>query len=290
MRVVLIGANGQLGSAVRLVLSSSPGVELRALTHVDLELCDDRATRGLLCEARPDLVINTAAYHRVDDCEDNPVRAFEVNTYAALHLAKICRDLDAELVHLSTDYVFAGDKVGGYSEDDLPNPLNAYGVSKLAGEYFVRHLCPKHFVVRSSGLFGIAGSRGKGSNFVELMLRLAQEGRDIRVVDDQVLSPTYTVDLARAIVWLVATKRYGFYHISNAGRCSWYEFARKIFELSGLSPKLSPTTTAAFGARARRPACSVLRNTAFEALSGSSLRPWPEALAAYLVERASSVA
>jgi dTDP-4-dehydrorhamnose reductase len=150
----------------------------------------------------------------------------------------------------------------------------------------VRYTAPRHFIVRSSGLYGVAGSRGKGGNFVELMLRLAAEGKDIRVVDDQVLTPTYTVDLARNIVQLIRTPNYGLYHITSSGSCTWYQFAAKIFEISGIKASLSPTTTEAFGARASRPLYSVLANGALARLGLDDMRPWEESLSAYLEERA----
>jgi len=241
--------------------------------------------RRMLTEVMPDVVINTAAFHRVDDCEDQPEKAFKVNTYAMRNLAQICLDLDCALVHISTDYVFGGEKRTPYTEDDAPNPLNVYGVSKLAGEYFVRNICPKHFIIRTSGLYGVAGSSGKGGNFIETMIRLAKEHKPIRVVNDQVLTPTYTKDLAPKIKELLQTEAYGLYHITNSGQCSWYEFAGKIFELLDLKPDFSPTTTDEFRAKARRPAYSVLAHNKLKRLGLDDLRPWPQALKAYLEEK-----
>lgn len=281
----MIGANGQLGTDVVEVLRDW---DLIPLTHRDLELCDVVDTRKVLSEADPQLVINTAAFNRVDDSEDEPSKAFQVNTYAVRNLAQLCAELDCRLLHVSTDYVFGGEKGTPYTEDDAPNPLNVYGVSKLAGEYFVRNLCPKHFVIRTSGLYGLAGSNGKGGNFVETMIRLAHEGRPIRVVDDQVLTPTYTKDLAQALEQLVRTDAYGLYHITSSGQCSWYEFAARIFELLGLAPDFGPATTAAYGAKARRPAYSVLAHHKLKQLGFDDLRLWPEALETYLKEKGHS--
>jgi dTDP-4-dehydrorhamnose reductase len=236
----------------------------------------------------PDIVMNMAAFHRVDDCEDNPEKAFQVNTIAVADLARICRDLGATLLHMSTDYVFGGDLNWRrpYTEANLPWPVNVYGVSKLSGEYFVKSLCPKHLIVRTSGLYGTTGSGSKGGNFVELMLRLAREGRPIKVVNDQCLAPTYTVDLATRIVDLVAGGHCGLYHIANAGSCTWYEFATTIFELAGQSPQLSATTTEALAARANRPRYSVLASQQLNNIGLADLRSWPEALAAYMSARA----
>lgn len=287
-KVVIIGANGQLGSDLFPTFDSrSKEFQVVPLTHKDIELCNHSGTRVLLTRLGPDIVMNTAAYHRVDECEDNAEKAFQVNAIAVHNLALVCRDLDAVLVHMSTDYVFGGDRDRRtpYTEEDLPWPLNVYGASKLAGEYLVRTICPKHFVVRSSGLYGVAGSSGKGGNFVELMLRLAREGKPIRVVNDQVLSPTYTEDLAHKIKQLLHTEAYGLYHLTNNGQCSWYEFAAKIFELMGLEPDFEPTTTAAFGAKAHRPVYSVLAHDRLKRIGLDELRPWMEALYAYLVEK-----
>lgn len=282
MKVLIIGANGQLGNDL---VKAFQGEELIPLTHKDIEICDYARTREILTKAKPDAVINTAAYHRTDECEDNVQKAFEVNAFAVRNLAQVCQDLGCTLVHMSTDYVFGGEKATPYTEDDLPNPLNVYGVSKLAGEHFVRNICEKHFIIRSSGLFGVAGASGKGGNFVETMIRLAKERKPIRVVDDQVLSPTYTRDLAQKIKELLRTEAYGLYHLTNSGQCSWYEFASKIFELMNLKPDLAPTTTAEFGAKARRPVYSVLAHEGLKRLGLDDLRPWPEALRAYLKEK-----
>ncbi len=236
-RVVVIGANGQLGTDLVKVLDDR---ELIPLSHSDLDICDFVYTRTRLSQIRPTVVINTAAFTRVDDCEDEVSKAFWVNAYAVRNLAQVCADLNCVLIHISTDYVFGGEKHTPYTEDDAPNPLNVYGVSKLAGEYFVRNICPKHFIIRTSGLYGVAGSSGKGGNFVETMIRLAQEGKPIRVVTDQVLTPTYTKDLSQKIKELSQTGAYGVYHITNSGQCSWYEFAAKIFELLDIEARFRP--------------------------------------------------
>lgn len=279
LRTVILGAGGQLAYDLQRAMADWDLVPLR---HADADICDYPQVRQVLAELEPQIVINTAAFVRVDDCEDQVEKAFQVNTYAVRHLAQVCSELDCVLVHISTDYVFGGEKRYPYTEDDPPNPLNVYGVSKLAGEYFVRNLCPKHFVVRSSGLYGVAGSSGKGGNFVETMIRMARRGKSIRVVDDQVLAPTYTKDLAEKMKELVQTDAYGLYHITNKGQCSWFEFTVKVFELSGLEPNLAPTTTADSGAKARRPAYSVLRNAAIERVGAHKMRSWPDALIAYL--------
>lgn len=284
MKILLIGANGQLGSDLVKAMADQ---ELIPLTHADIEVTDEGQVQAALARHRPDVVINTAAFHQVDLCEGEVERAFRVNACAPRLLALACREHDAVLVHISTDYVFGGDATRRtpYVETDCPAPLNVYGLSKLAGEHFIRYLWPRHFIVRTSGLYGLAGSSGKGGNFVEGRLKQAREGRPIRMVADQVLTPTYTLDLARAIRRLVETDHYGLYHITNAGQCSWYEFTARILELSGLQAELTPQTTAESGAAARRPAYSVLENAALQAIGLDEMRPWQEALAEYLQAR-----
>ncbi|MGQ9626026.1 MAG: dTDP-4-dehydrorhamnose reductase [Anaerolineae bacterium] len=282
MKAMLIGANGQLGSDLVKALQ---GEELFPLTHQDVDICEPVGLRAILRCYRPDIVLNMAAYHKVDECEINPEKTFAVNVYGVRNLALACREYGCTLLHMSTDYVFDGRKGKPYVETDTPNPINVYGISKLAGERFVRYFLKRYFIVRTSGLYGLAGSSGKGGNFVELMLRLAEEGKDIRVVNDQILSPTYTLDLAYQIKALIETEHYGLYHATSQGECSWYEFAAKIFELSGLTPSLSQQTTAESGARATRPAYSVLENAALKRIGLDLMRPWEEGLADYLQAR-----
>ncbi len=285
-RVAVIGAAGQLGSALVTVLEAR-GLEPIAFTRGTLDVCDHDQASAKLREAKPDAVVNTAAYLAVDLAEDEVAQAFEVNAVAAKHLAHVTKALDVPLVHVSTDYVFGreGARSTPYTELDAPGPQGVYGTSKLAGEYFVREYAPKHFVVRSAGLYETIGSRKKGGNFIETMLRLAAAGRALKVVSDQVLTPTYTPDLAAGIADLLTTDAYGLYHLTNAGSCSWYEFAAAIFALAGVDADLSPTTTAEYGAKAPRPAYSVLDNTKAIDAGVTPLRPWRDALEAYLQRR-----
>jgi dTDP-4-dehydrorhamnose reductase len=291
--ILVTGASGQLGSDLVEVLPDASGV---SLTRADLDVTDPAAIERTLETHAPAWVINTAAFHRVDDIEKDPEatrQAFLVNAAAVHHLARACTRHRARLVHLSTDYVFSGGQDGGptgpYSEDAVPAPMSAYGLSKLAGERLI-HLAASerpveaHVIVRSSGLYGVMGSAGKGGNFVETMLRLAREGKPIRVVNDQVTTPTFTRDLAEGIARLVAARPPGgVYHLTNSDACTWYEFARRIFTLCGLAPSLTPVSSAEFGAPARRPSPNgALANTLAPALGLPPLRPWPEALEAYL--------
>lgn len=284
MKVLLIGSNGQLGSDLVRTITD---VELIPLTHRDVDVCQPVGLREILRHHVPEVVINTAAYHKVDECETNIEKTFAVNTYGVRNLALACKEEGCALLHMSTDYVFGGDakRRTAYAESDTPYPVNVYGIAKLAGEYFMRYILERYWIIRSQWLYGVAGASGKGGNFVELMLRLAREGRDIKVVNDQVGTPTYTLDLACKIAHLIKTTHYGLYHITNAGECTWFQFARKIWELSGLNPKAEPTTTASFGATATRPVYSVLDNAGLRAIGLGYTRPWEDALAAYLQAR-----
>jgi len=283
VKYAVLGAAGQLGRDLCPRLAG----EVVPLTRADADLTQRGALRKLLDGLRPDVVINCAAYNFVDRAEDEPDAAFAVNTWAVRELAVACNELGAVLVHFSTDHVFGLDAMRHtpYAEDDAPGPVSVYGLSKLSGEYFVRALCPRHFVVRTCGLYGAWGSGGKGGNFVETMLRLTRELRSVRVVSDQVCTPTYTVDLATAVVSLLKTGTFGLYHVTNAGACSWHEFARTIFELEKLEVDLTAIGSTEFGAKARRPAYSVLEAAAYRELGLPALRSWQEALAAYLTER-----
>lgn len=277
MKIAIIGADGQLGTDLCKVI---PKQEQIPLTIKDINITEESLVDRILAKYRPDIVVNTAAYHKVDDCENNVGIALKVNAVGARNLALACRKINSALVHISTDYVFSGDKGSPYSIEDTPNPMTAYGISKLSGELFVRYILPEHFIVRSSGLYGAAGCLGKGgTNFVEGMLKRAAAGEKIKVVTDEIVAPTYTFDLAGKIYELAKTKNFGLYHVSNSGQCSWWEFASKIFELLNLKVKVDKTVAADFKVAAHRPQFSVLKNNI------NPLRPWQEALKAYLIEK-----
>jgi dTDP-4-dehydrorhamnose reductase len=283
-KVAIIGSAGQLGTDLAAALYLNKDIELFLLDHSSVECADKLSVEKALFNIHPDLVINCAAFVRVDVCEVQPERAYSVNARGAGHVAQACSDIDATVVYISTDYVFDGGKSSPYAEEDPPNPLNVYGKSKLEGETFVGDLCPKHFIVRSSGLYGLRqGSKGGLAwNFVETMLKLADKGGPIRVVDDQTLAPTFTKDLAGAIAELIETDRYGTYHITNSGECSWYEFGKAVLEISGLSPDYGRISSKEYGARALRPAYSVLDNSLIHQLGIAPLRAWGDALREYL--------
>jgi dTDP-4-dehydrorhamnose reductase len=283
MRYAVLGAAGQLGRDLCPWLSG----EVVALTRADIDLTRPDTIRTRLAALHPDAVINCAAYNFVDRAESEPAAAFAVNAWGVRELALVCRDLDAILVHFSTDYVFGleTNRRVPYTEQEAPGPVSIYGLSKLAGEYQVRSHCPRHFVIRTCGLYGVWGSGGKGGNFVETMLRLAGEGKPLRVVADQTCTPSYTADVANATAALINTQRYGLYHLTNQGSCSWHELARTVFALAEVKANLEPINSQEYGAAARRPGYSVLSTRAYEALGLLPLRCWQEAVAAYLHER-----
>ena len=284
MKVVLIGSNGQLGSDLLKVFQAA-GDTVVPLTHAQLDVCSEERIAVVLADAKPDVVVSTAAYHRVDECEKRAALAFEVNGSGAMNLAQACNRSGAVLVHFSTDYVFGGyDKRTPYEETDRPAPVNVYGTSKVVGELLIPAYTDRYFVLRVCGLYGIAGSSGKGGNFVETMLKKALAGDAIRVVDDQILTPTYTVDLAEAVRKLLLTEKYGLYHLSSEGQCSWYDFTRHIFDSAGIQAQLSPVKSSDFPSPVKRPSYSVLSKAKFQGL-GLSIPSWKDALPRYLHER-----
>lgn len=280
-KAVIIGSNGQLGHDLLRAAEGGPW-EVIALTRADFDVCDIERASSVLGGLRPDLIIDLAAFHKTDVCEDQPGPTFAVNAVAAHSLATEAARLGAAFVYVSTDYVFAGDEPTPRVETDRCAPQGIYGISKFAGERLVMGSNPNAYVFRVSGLYGVAGASGKGGNFVETMLRLGREGKPLRVVDDQVLTPTFTVDLADMMWRVLDCGKPGIYHCTSAGECSWHDFAAEIFRQAGLTVELSRQSTAESGARAPRPAYSVLDNKALRGLGLKDMRPWQEALADYL--------
>ena len=286
MKVFLIGVDGQLGTDIEQCFTSK-GIEVHGLVGLkEIDICDYDDSFDKIRNSRPDLVINTAAFHNVDLCEDEPEMAFKVNVGGVKNIAGICREMDIPLMHFSTDYVFDGNKSSPYLEEDCPRPLSIYAISKHGGERVVQYMLNKYYLIRLSGLYGHAGCTGKGNmNFIETMLKLAESKKEIRVVDDQVLTPSSTVDVAEKLSELIMTGKYGLYHMTNTGSCSWFEFACKIFELMNINIDVVPVSSEGFGAKAIRPGYSVLSNTNLRKIGIKDLRSWKEALKNYISSR-----
>ena len=279
MRIAIIGAAGQLGTALQACLRG----EIVPLTHAEIEITDPRRVDAALAAARPDCVINCAAYNFVDRAEDEPDAAFAGNAQGPRNLARWCATANAVLVHVSTDYVFGSDidRILPYCETANPGPQSVYAASKLEGEQFVRADLKRHFIVRTCGLYGRASSEGKG-NFVKTMLRLAKERPELSIVDDQHCTPSYAVDVAAAIARLIETDHYGLYHATNDGATTWYKFAREIFHRAKIGIKLRPISSSEYPQKAKRPGYSVLDCGKLVGVVGSPLPQWQDALARYL--------
>jgi dTDP-4-dehydrorhamnose reductase len=282
LRIIVIGADGQLGSDLMRALDSR---ETIGLLHSDIEVSDAESVERAINKYKPYLVINTAAFHNVPQCEKDDLKSFMVNALGPKYLAISCRKYNCRLLHISTDYVFDGRKGAPYVENDPPAPLNVYGISKLMGEYYIKSIMDKYFIVRTSGLYGIHRCKAKGGNFIDTMLRLAKEKDEIKVVSDEILTPTYTLDLAQQIKELINTDYFGLYHITNEGCCSWFEFASCIFEFLNMEVNLKKTTVSEFGSPVRRPTYSVLENNRLKELKINNMRHWRDALRSYLEER-----
>ncbi len=280
-KILLIGKTGQLGSEIMKDVFSF-GFEIVGFKQEELDITNHLQMKEKIEKIKPNIVINTSAYQVVSMCQENPMVAMAVNFIAVLNLARICKENDIIFVTYSSDYVFDGTKGVPNEEDNAPNPLQMYGMSKLAGEYAALHAYPDGvFVIRTCGLYGgKIGSPQKG-NFV---LNIIKEARDKEVVEvsvEQMVSPTYTGDLSRATLKLLNSKaKFGIYHLVNEGECSWYEFAREIFKLAGVTKELKPINRGGVDGKIKRPKFSALKNTKAKAL-GISLPPWQEGLKSY---------
>ncbi len=270
MRVLVTGSNGQLGLELAGILPER-GHEVVAFAREGLDVADPEAVERALEENSPEVIINAAAYTDVDGCEEERDLAYCVNALGPRNLAQVCERRGCQLLHVSTNYVFDGESERPYEPFDPPKPISAYGRTKLAGEEHVMRLTNRWYVVRTAGVYG------RGRNFVRTMLRVAGERDSLKVKDDEFISPTYARDLAEGIVGIIEAGRYGLYHLTNAGSCSWYEFTREIFRLAGVETEVIPIPGSQYPLPAARPANGVLSSP-----GGPELRHWSEALADYL--------
>jgi dTDP-4-dehydrorhamnose reductase len=288
--VAVIGARGQLGTDLVQTLERAGRYQVHAFGHGEIECTQPASVHDVLRAIRPQVVVNCAAFVRVDECEDFPATALAVNSLGALHVARACATIEALCVYISTDYVFDGAKDAPYTEDDPPDPINVYGISKWAGEALVRQACPRWLIARTSSLFGKAGSRSKGGNFVERVLSKARQGHDLTIVQDIWSSPTYTRDAADALEYLLRNGSTGLFHIANEGGCSWFEFAERATAILGLRCRIAATLASEYPMKARRPRDSRLASTRSSTGVKKILRPWHQALEAYLRENNSHAA
>lgn len=282
-QVVVIGSTGQLGTDLVAALDRASTLQPVALTHHDVEVTDFESVVGALADTDPIAVVNCAAFHRVDDCEDEPETAFAINAAGAFNVARAAGERDAVPVFISSDYVFDGAKGTPYVESDPVSPLSVYGVSKVAGESVV-HTTGPALVARVSSLFGIAGASGKGGNFIETILGRARADGKVTVVDDIIMSPSYTRDVAENLVKAIETGVTGTLHLANEGQCSWHELASAAITAAGISAEVEPTDSSTYPSKARRPSYSALGSERDESL-GITRRHWTDALNAYLVEK-----
>jgi dTDP-4-dehydrorhamnose reductase len=281
-KVAIIGADGQLGSDLFEELGQK---HAKPLYYPDFDLTDPVRVENILCRLNPDVVINTAAFNRVDESESNPLEAFKINAIAVRDLARVCRKLGSILVHFSSDYVFSGTKKSPYTEQDSPHPLSVYGLSKLSGEIFVFNELRRFYLIRTCGLFGKAGCWGKGRNFVDAMVDVAENKKPVYVVGDQTITPTATSELSKRVIELLSTDKYGLYHMTNEGQCTWFELAREIFALLQKDVQLTEVDSETYGAAARRPAYSVLSNRKAYRAGVHPFSPWREALKIYMKKK-----
>jgi dTDP-4-dehydrorhamnose reductase len=276
LKALVTGAGGQLGRELVPRLRRGP-VESR--TRAELDVTNAAEVAATVRSARPDVVINAAAYNKVDAAEADPAAAMAVNATGVLHLARAAAEVGALFVHVSTDYVFDGAQSRPYLEEDPPRPINVYGISKRAGEMMLEAVGAPALLVRTSGVFGPGGSRAKGGSFVDRILERARSGAPLRVVGDQLFSPTYAPDLAAAVVGLIDRGARGLVHVASEGACTWHDLAVAALALAGVQADVERIEAASLAAPARRPPYSVLATARYRELGGPPLRPWREALA-----------
>jgi len=277
MKILITGANGQLGRELTKQYKEKKDIQLILTGSSDLDITNLKAVYRFVNERKPDVIINCAALTAVDKCETEIDMAYNINTIGPKNLAAAANGVGAEIVQVSTDYVFAGNINKSLTEFDEVDPQTIYGKTKLAGEIFVKSHNPKYYIIRTAWLYG------DGNNFVKTMLSLSKTNKTLKVVNDQKGTPTSTVDLARVIIKLVEDKNYGVFHCTCKGECTWYEFTKEIFRLKGITTEVVPCSTDEFPRAAKRPEYSVLRNYILELTTGDITRDWKEAIKEYLI-------
>lgn len=278
MKVLVTGVKGQLGYDVAGELAKR-GAEVVGVDVDEMDITDEAAVQRVILGAAPDVVVHCAAYTAVDAAEDNEEMCRRVNADGTRYIAGVCKKLDIKMLYISTDYVFDGQGTRPWEPDDERNPLSVYGQTKYEGELAVQDALDKYFIVRITWTFGV-----NGKNFVKTMLRLAETNSSIRVVNDQYGSPTATADLAVLLSDMIETEKYGIYHATNEGICTWYEFTCEIFRQAGIDIEVIPVTTEEYNAKAKRPANSRMSKDKLDANGFKRLPPWQDALTRYLTK------
>lgn len=281
MKVAVIGSNGQLGSDLVKTFMQS-GNEVVSLTHSDINIEDITSVQKVLYDIKPEVILNTAAFHVVPKCEDDPVRAFQINSLGTLNMAKVSNEINALNLYYSTDYVFDGEKKSPYIESDKPNPLNVYAATKLTGEFFTLNYSLKSVVLRISGIYGEVPCRAKGGNFITTMIKAAKEKPEVKVVNDEILTPTPTKSIAEKTLEIINKELKGLYHLTCEGQCSWYEFAEVIFSTLEFKTPLSPISVKDMPMVVKRPTYSVLENEKAKQSGISNMPYWKDALVEFL--------
>lgn len=288
MKILITGAKGQLGSQITNIIhngcselgkidSRYSGAEIVGIDIEDLDISNLEDSKKYISEVNPDIIINSAAYTNVDGCEENNDVAFKANSLGPRNLAIICEEIDAKLIHISTDYVFDGNGIVPYREYDRPSPVSIYGKTKLLGEEYVKNICKKYFIFRTAWLYG-----HNGKNFVKTIMKASTEKDYLEVVNDQLGNPTNAEDLAHHILKIAMTEEYGIYHCTGKGECSWFDFASKIVELSGNSCTVKPITSDKINRAAKRPSFSSLDNMMLRCTVGDEMRSWQKALESFI--------
>ena len=282
MVVLVTGANGQLGQAIQFVAGNYPNINFVFCSSSDLDITNKENCDSIFNKEKPDFCINAAAYTAVDKAESEPEQAHLINCIGAKNLAETCKEFNAKLIHISTDFVFDGSKNSLYNETDLPNPKGVYGQTKLEGEIAIQEVFDAYFIIRTSWVYSQFGN-----NFMKTMLRLASERTSLSIVNDQIGTPTNAVDLAECLVTIITehsklnTEHYGIYNFSNEGQCSWFDFAKKIFEINQVKIDVIPIPTTQFPTPAERPKYSVLDKTKIKSTFGIEIKPWEQSIEIY---------